>query len=117
LLDIQADFAFNSAELSQDTRNALKALAEKLKGNHVSVLIEGHADGVGPPVTNLTLSRRRAEAVKQFLVENGVIPEQLHKYGYGQGYFWLPYVPSAGENRRIRVIQCTVEGLNRCLGS
>jgi OOP family OmpA-OmpF porin len=80
------------------------------------VLIEGHADSVGPSHYNLTLSRKRAEAVKKFLHDHGVPDRQLHTYGYGQGYFWLPHASTDKENRRVRIIECTVGEVNRCKG-
>jgi outer membrane protein OmpA-like peptidoglycan-associated protein len=114
LLDRQVNFEFNSAELDQETLDALRPLADKVRTDHTAILIEGHTDGVGTTTYNGRLSQRRAEAVRNFLAEHGVPASQMHTYGYGQGYFWLPYVPTDAANRRVRVIECTVAGENRC---
>jgi outer membrane protein OmpA-like peptidoglycan-associated protein len=113
-LEGQVDFALNSAELPSDL-TALRSVAACLRQHPTSVLIEGHADGVGTSAYNLNLSRKRANAVKKFLVDEGVPSSLLHTYGYGQGYFWRPYSPADPSNRRVRIVECAIEGLgDRC---
>ncbi|MFL5292250.1 MAG: OmpA family protein [Myxococcales bacterium] len=48
---------------------------------HIS--IEGHTDNVGTEVTNMRLSQRRAEAVRDYLVSKGITPDRLDAVGYG----------------------------------
>ena len=49
-----------------------------------TVEIEGHTDNVGSEAYNLDLSKRRAESVKNYLVENlGIDPARLSAAGYG----------------------------------
>jgi outer membrane protein OmpA-like peptidoglycan-associated protein len=114
LLDKQVNFEINSTELERGTVDALSQLAEKVRADSADILIEGHADGVGSPAYNRQLSQRRADAVKEFLYEKGVPDNQMHTYGYGQGYFWLPYAPADAANRRVRITECTVAGQDRC---
>lgn len=114
LLDRQVNFEFNSAELDREMQDALGPLAEMVRAGHTAILIEGHADGVGTAAYNQRLSQKRADAVRKFLVDKGVPASQMHTYGYGQGYFWFPYAPSDAANRRVRVIECTVAGGDRC---
>ena len=47
------------------------------------ISIEGHTDNVGKEVTNMRLSQRRAEAVRDYLVSKGVSPDRLEAVGYG----------------------------------
>jgi OOP family OmpA-OmpF porin len=47
------------------------------------VSIEGHTDNVGKEVTNMRLSQRRAEAVRDYLVSKGVTPDRLEAVGFG----------------------------------
>ncbi len=47
------------------------------------VEIRGHADGVGSEAANLKMSTRRADAVRQYLTEHGILPERLIIKGYG----------------------------------
>ena len=66
-------FDFKSVRLRADATRLLQQKAEMLKtrGQWV-VLVEGYADGQGSAQYNRALAQQRAEAVKQFLVEEGV---------------------------------------------
>jgi outer membrane protein OmpA-like peptidoglycan-associated protein len=114
LFDQKVTFGLNSAELDPKTRERLSSVAQTLSAGRIAVLIEGHADGVGTASFNERLSQRRAEAVRQFLSDRGVLADQMHTYGYGKGYLWLPYAPQDDANRRVRIIECEVAGENRC---
>jgi len=48
-----------------------------------NVEISGHSDNAGPADYNMELSRRRAEAVKKYLVETGIEPTRISTTGYG----------------------------------
>ncbi len=78
-------FAFNSAELNDQSKPILNALAEYLKSNPaVRIEIEGHTDSVGGPQFNLTLSQTRAESVKKYLQQQGGIQgDRLTTAGLG----------------------------------
>lgn len=74
------EFAFGPGE-----ENALKEIAENLKNNPGTVLvIEGYSDVTGDDEYNLNLSRRRAEAVRQFYVSQGVAPGRITLSGKGK---------------------------------
>jgi OOP family OmpA-OmpF porin len=47
------------------------------------VSIEGHTDNVGKEASNLRLSQKRAEAVRDYLVSKGIAAERLEAIGYG----------------------------------
>ncbi|MCH9682416.1 MAG: OmpA family protein, partial [Deltaproteobacteria bacterium] len=69
----------------------------------VRVSIVGHTDNVGDPDTNMELSRKRAAAVKQYLVDGGVADSRIETDGKGDTE---PKVPNDSEanraqNRRI----------------
>ncbi|MEW6301145.1 MAG: OmpA family protein, partial [Thermodesulfobacteriota bacterium] len=55
---------------------------------------------------NLQLSQQRADAVRDFLVSNGIDPDRIITRGYGQGYPVASNVTAAGrqENRRVEVV-------------
>ena len=68
-------FAFGSAVLPDDAKQALRVVADGLKGRSSGgavVRIEGHADASGDADGNRMLSERRAASVRDFLVSMGV---------------------------------------------
>jgi outer membrane protein OmpA-like peptidoglycan-associated protein len=63
-------FAFNSADIRETAANSLAHAAETIRAKKIShARIEGHTDGRGDADYNLDLSRRRAKAVKDWLVD------------------------------------------------
>lgn len=68
------------------------------------VRIEGHTDSVGSEAANMILSQKRADAVREYLVTQGIAPERLLAQGYG------PTKPIAPNNtRRGRELNRRVE--------
>lgn len=64
---------------------SLVELAELLKKKpEWKLRIAGHTDNVGSERNNLVLSKKRAEAVKNFLTDNGVNPENIIVEYYGE---------------------------------
>ena len=62
----------------------LDEIAAKLEANPViSVDIQGHTDNVGSPEANKDLSLRRAQAVKNYLVGKGIMPNRMTTEGFG----------------------------------
>lgn len=80
-------FAFDSAELQPS--ETLQKLVTLLKRNaKASFTIEGYTDAIGSPEYNLDLSQRRAESVRQYLVEIlGIDPAKIRAHGYGATKF------------------------------
>jgi outer membrane protein OmpA-like peptidoglycan-associated protein len=63
----------------------LNEVAQALKDNPaVSVSIEGHTDDKGDAKRNLRLSQRRADAVRKYLIEQGIAAERLEAKGFGE---------------------------------
>jgi outer membrane protein OmpA-like peptidoglycan-associated protein len=81
-----------------------KALSDpKLKGN--SFVLAGHTDAIGSEVVNQDLSERRADAVKEYLIDKyGLAPDQLVTAGYGKTRLKDKDHPSAAANRRVEVV-------------
>jgi outer membrane protein OmpA-like peptidoglycan-associated protein len=67
------------------------------------VLIEGHTDNVGADAYNLDLSQRRADAVRDFLLQNGVKAAQLATRGYGKASPVASNATAEGRQRNRRV--------------
>lgn len=103
-------FKLGSAELPDTLKQQLEVFAEVLKakkGSGKVVRIEGHADASGTPEVNLALSQRRAEAVKNYLVELGADPAMLSPVGEGSNVPKNPKDPFAPENRRVEIGRAT----------
>jgi len=68
-------YDFDSSVVKPAGRTELDALVSDLRGVDVdTIVVTGHTDRLGSPDYNLSLSQRRAQAVKDYLVESGNIP-------------------------------------------
>ncbi len=80
-----AYFGSNSASLTAKGYEMLHEIAAALKANPgLRFEIEGHSDMSGPADQNLVLSQKRAELVRDVLVELGIDPGRLVAKGYGE---------------------------------
>lgn len=77
-------FEFDKYDLTPESRAILLAHAEKLKGSSMSVRLEGHADERGSREYNMALGEKRANAVRDFLVLQGVKAASLESVSYGE---------------------------------
>lgn len=79
-------FDFNKAVLRPEGKKVLDEFADKLKGVKYEVIIAiGHADRIGSVAYNKKLSIRRAEAVKNYLVnEKGIAANRIYTDGKGK---------------------------------
>ncbi len=76
------------------------------------VRVEGHTDNAGKPEANLKLSQRRAEAVRDYLIKQGVSASRLEAKGFGQERPIAPNTTAKGRatNRRVEFITTPAEG-------
>jgi outer membrane protein OmpA-like peptidoglycan-associated protein len=78
-------FDFDKATLRRDVEFNLVKIATILNQfPEMKVAVEGHTDAVGSDEYNLGLSKRRAQAVLEFLSGQGVKGERLSSEGYGE---------------------------------
>ncbi|WP_204113377.1 peptidoglycan-associated lipoprotein Pal [Shimia biformata] len=78
-------FEVDQSSLNEDARLVLLAQANWLMANtDYDAVIEGHADEQGTREYNLALGARRANAVKEFLVSQGVAGARLRTVSYGK---------------------------------
>lgn len=79
-------FAFNSSTLSEASKRSLKEFANLLMQDPtIDISIVGKTDKVGSYEANITVSERRAEAVKKYLLMCGVHNQQIQNV-MGVGY-------------------------------
>lgn len=105
-------FAFNSAELSPEARAVLRRQADWIRQfPEVRFRVYGHTDKVGPEAYNRRLGRRRAEAVVNFLVSQGIGRDRLEALvSYGED---RPVVPTEGPEQANRRAVTEVSGFLR----
>lgn len=78
-------FDYDSANLSEDARTALKANAAILKADpSVDVLVAGHCDERGTVAYNLALGQRRAKEVRDYYILLGVDGTRIATISYGK---------------------------------
>lgn len=99
-------FRAGSAELPDGLRQQLSVFAQLLRGRKADGMvfsIESHADASGTPEQARQLSQRRANAVKAYLVRQGVDPAMLVAVGRGAQALRVAGNPYAAQNRRIEI--------------
>lgn len=87
LTDDTTKFSFDQAQLPPDATKILDELASKVKGldKTVYIEIEGHTDNIGSDEYNRELGEKRADAVRNYLNENGGIPlHAMNVISYGE---------------------------------
>ncbi|HUH73067.1 MAG TPA: OmpA family protein [Chitinophagales bacterium] len=78
-------FKTDSYELESVSFPELQKLIELLKKDlQIKAVIQGHTDNVGKPAYNLELSQKRAQAVVEYLVKNGIALNRLSAKGFGE---------------------------------
>jgi outer membrane protein OmpA-like peptidoglycan-associated protein len=100
-------FETNGAVLKSGAEQNLYSLATFLRDHpRREVVIEGHTDATGPETYNLTLSQQRADAVRDFLAQNGIEASRITARGHGEAYPVASNETEAGrqQNRRVEII-------------
>ena len=78
-------FDFNSAELSEDAKNVISTHAQFLRDNpQFSITLEGHADERGSDEFNKSLGSKRATAIMEVLIQQGIKSDQISSISYGE---------------------------------
>jgi outer membrane protein OmpA-like peptidoglycan-associated protein len=99
-------FEFNKADLRPEDRELLSRIAGIILTSHdYTISVNGHTDDVGTVAYNKTLSERRAQAVRDYLVKAGLPPGIMSVEGHGKS---LPLVKGTSDaarakNRRVEL--------------
>jgi len=81
----EINFDHNSEILSLKAREVLEKHVEVMrKDADIQVSIEGHCDENGSDKYNLELGKNRANAVRTYMIKNGILPERLSIVSYGK---------------------------------
>ena len=106
-------YEYNQAELHPRAKKQLEIVASILKARPTRKLkIGGHTDALGTDAYNIDLSKRRAEAVKEFMIITGVPVDQVETIGFGKAAPLSPNVNPDGtdnpegrsRNRRAEIL-------------
>jgi outer membrane protein OmpA-like peptidoglycan-associated protein len=104
------EFATDSDVLTSASDATLKTAIDKLKKcEAIAVKVDGYTDSTGPAKFNLQLSQKRADAVKAYLVQNGIAASRLSAKGDGEADPIASNATMAGraENRRVELTPAT----------
>lgn len=110
-LNLQVNFALGSARLTAEARRQLDALAAALQDQRLRddrFGVYGHTDARGDAAMNLELSRARAVAVRDYLVDSHELrASRLDVKGFGERKLLDADNPKAAKNRRVEVVNLT----------
>jgi len=101
------NFAFDKATLTPAGRELVAAAAGILKQNpSTRVSVDGHTDSIGSDAYNQRLSERRARAVADALVADGIARSRLHVQGFGESKPVADNATAEGraKNRRVEIV-------------
>lgn len=106
-IDVQIQFALNSAVIRPESYATLGSIADAMHHPilwNYRFLVVGNTDTTGNRAANLALSQKRAEAIKEALVNLGKIdPARLDPVGLGQEALETPSKPTDPVNRRVEI--------------
>lgn len=105
-------FEINKWDITESAEKRLQFLVLLLKEfDHVKLSISAHTDDVGGEQDNLLLSKKRAEAIKNYLTNAGVSLERIISEGYGemQPKFSNETEEGRAKNRRVEFELITTE--------
>jgi OmpA-OmpF porin, OOP family len=102
------NFDFNSDVIREESKAVLNTVLGLLKAKpDWKMTIEGHTDNIGGEAFNKTLSDKRANSVKNFLVKNGIEATRLTASGMGLSKPIATNDTEAGrsQNRRVELVK------------
>ena len=108
ILNMASDVTFDtdSDRVKPQFYQVLAAVGEVLTHyNRTTIEVAGHTDSTGSAEHNQKLSQRRANAVADILLDNGVIPQRMYVEGFGKTHPIATNASAAGraKNRRVEI--------------
>ncbi len=78
-------YDFDKATLRPESKESLDQLVQMLRDNpNITIEMTSHTDRIGTEDYNIDLSKRRAKAVVDYLIEAGIAPDRLQFHGFGK---------------------------------
>jgi outer membrane protein OmpA-like peptidoglycan-associated protein len=112
-IDQKIYFEYNKAVIKPISFSILNEVAKVLKDYpNITICVEGHTDSRGSERYNLKLSQRRAEAVREYLMAQGISPQRLTAKGYGESRPIASNRTKVGRaaNRRVEFVRTDIKG-------
>jgi len=107
-IDLEINFDYNSAEISKASLQAAQELGKALSNPSLrgsTFVVAGHTDGIGGDAFNQDLSERRADTIKNYLMQKfGINGSDLVTVGYGKTKLKDAQNPADRINRRVQVV-------------
>lgn len=103
--DNEVTFDYDSAVVKSNFRDSLDKVADVLAKYQSRATIVGHTDSTGTETYNQSLSERRADSVRSYLISRGVAASQVDAFGRGEMEPRASNETEAGRqlNRRVEV--------------
>lgn len=120
-LSADTNFDFDKATLRPEGERTLSRLAEDIRGVDTveSIMVVGHTDSIGTEAYNQGLSERRAAAVKDYLVQQGINPGLINTRGMGESQPVAPNTINGRDNPEGRAqnrrVEITVEASQKAM--
>ncbi|HSD63290.1 MAG TPA: OmpA family protein, partial [Ignavibacteriaceae bacterium] len=97
-------FATGKADIKPESENTLRKALKTLETYpDISVEISGYTDNVGSESSNQKLSERRANAVRDWLIRQGINPSRITAVGYGESNPIAPNDTPEGKQKNRRI--------------
>lgn len=104
-------FATGKARIRSRSFRLLREVAQALRDSaQLRIVVEGHTDARGSERTNQRLSQARADAVRNFLIDEGIAGERLTAIGFGEAQPIASNATRAGREKNRRVEFTIVKG-------
>ena len=108
-VELDVKFDFDRDTIRPEFRQDIQSLAEFMRTYpSVTTTVEGHTDSTGPEAYNQNLSERRANSVRQALIDEGVDSSRVNAVGHGEA---RPIADNASDDGRAmnRRVEAEVE--------
>lgn len=104
LVDLRVNFKFNSSDVSEEYNADIENFVKFMNDHeNYTATIAGHTDSIGTEAYNQMLSEKRAESVKNAMVEKGIDAQRITSVGRGETSPIATNMTKEGraQNRRI----------------
>ena len=115
-LSVKREIKFKTAStvIKEESYADLDSAAEviiKYQDQIETIVVEGHSDSTGAALKNKRISQKRAESVKEYLVNKGVDPNKVSAVGYGEERLAISPEKTAADREANRRVEFKVNAM------